>query len=446
MSWKALFIAFTLAIVELPAIAVRIAPFRGILSKKQKIILTSLYFVVVAINFFVCLYAACHGMINVQFYKLKLIVCGLFLLLVNLVIVRHHFLEQLFVCGVEATLSTIMPVLVAFLAYFMPPFDVQMAVAWNAVAYTLIYLVIYSFVARLITNCVEPFLELKPNGYWGTLCMIPMALFLGNFLTYPDTSYVTTLPQFLGQLMIIAAVIMICLSIAKDPARIKNQNMMSKNMEIQKEYFTTLTAKIQQARRDLHDSKYRVAAIEKYVETDDKEGLLEFCKTMIPKRYFSVELFHSGNAAVDGILFHYAQRAEQQNIRFKIAGTVCKNNIPDDELSMLLGNAIENAFAGCMTLEDNRFITFVAQSEQQVLSIMVQNSYDGNLKIKHGTIHSRKRVSGPGIGLESMQLICKRYGGAMELHWDDTTFTVLFILPAKAADETETEEALTAAE
>ena len=217
-------------------------------------------------------------------------------------------------------------------------------------------------------------------------------------------------------------------------------------MEIQKEYFTTLTAKIQQARRDLHDSKYRVAAIEKYVETDDKEGLLEFCKTMIPKRYFSVELFHSGNAAVDGILFHYAQRAEQQNIRFKIAGTVCKNNIPDDELSMLLGNAIENAFAGCMTLEDNRFITFVAQSEQQVLSIMVQNSYDGNLKIKHGAIHSRKRVSGPGIGLESMQLICKRYGGTMELHWDDTTFTVLFILPAKAADETETEEALTAAE
>lgn len=439
---QALFVAFAMVIVELPAIAVRIDPFRGILTKKQKITLTSMYFVILAINFFICLYAAMNNMVNIQFYKHKLIICGLFLLMANLVVVRHHLLEHLFVCGVEATLSTIMPVLVAFLSYSLPPFDQQIAVAMNAVAYTLIYVVIYPFISKLITNCVEPFLELKPSGYWGTLCMIPMFLFLGNYMTYPDTSYVTTVMQFMGQLMIITAVIMICLSIAKDPARIKSQNMMSKNMEMQKQYFITLTSKIDQARRDLHDSKYRVAAIERFVETDDKEGLLEFCKTMIPKRYFSVELFHSGNAAVDGILFHYAQRAEQESIKFKIAGTVCENDIPDDELSMLLGNAMENAFTACMTLEKDRFITFVAQSEEHVLSMMVQNSFDGNLKIKHGALQSRKRVSGPGIGLESMQMICKKYGGTMELQWDDNTFTVLIILPVKSEEQADPAPAL----
>jgi hypothetical protein len=351
------------------------------------------------------------------------------------VVVRHHLLEHLFTCGVEATLSTIMPVLVAFLGYTAPIQDTQIAVALNAVAYTLIYIVIYPFVSKLVTNCVEPFLELKPSGYWGTICMIPMFLFIGNYLTYPDVSYITTVTQFLGQIMIIAAIIMICLSIAKDPARIKTQNMMSKNMEMQKQYFTMLTSKIEQARRDLHDSKYRVAAIERFVETDDKDGLLEFCKTMIPKRYFSVDLFHSGNAAVDGILYHYAQRAEQDNIRFKIAGTVCKTSIPDDELSMLLGNAMENAITACMTLEHDRFIKVVAQCEEHVLSIMVQNSFDGNLKIKHGVLQSRKRISGPGIGLESMQMICKKYGGTMELQWDENTFTVLIILPIESPNE-----------
>lgn len=432
---KALFVALAMVIVEIPAIAVRIEPFRGILRKKQKVTLTCLYVAIVAINFFVCLYAAMNNMVDVQFYKHKLIICGLFLLLANLVVVRHHLLEHLFTCGVEATLSTIMPVLVAFLGYSAPIQDTQIAVALNAVAYTLIYIVIYPFVSKLVTNCVEPFLELKPSGYWGTICMIPMFLFIGNYLTYPDVSYVTTVTQFLGQIMIIAAIIMICLSIAKDPARIKTQNMMSKNMEMQKQYFTMLTSKIEQARRDLHDSKYRVAAIERFVETDDKDGLLEFCKTMIPKRYFSVDLFHSGNAAVDGILFHYAQRAEQDNIQFKIAGTVCKTSIPDDELSMLLGNAMENAITACMTLEHDRFIKVVAQCEEHVLSIVVQNSFDGNLKMKHGVLQSRKRISGPGIGLESMQMICKKHGGTMELQWDENTFTVLIILPIESPNE-----------
>lgn len=439
---KPLFIAAALAIVELPAIAIRIDPFRGIMTKKQKVTVTVLYGVVVAVNFFICLYAARNGLIDVHFYKNKLIICGWFLFIANLLIVPHHLWEHLFTCGVEATLSTIIPVLVAYLGYGIPSLDSQTAVALNALVYTLIYVVIFPFIRNLITNCVEPFLELKPDGYWTTISMIPMFLFIGNYLTYPDTSYVTSLSQFLGQLMIIAAVILMCLSIAKDPIRIKNQNMMSKNMDIQKQYFLTLTSKIDQARRDLHDSKYRVAAIERFVETNDKEGLLEFCKTMIPKRYFSVELFHSGNAAVDGILFHYAQRAEQDNIRFKIAGTVCENDIPDDELSMILGNAMENAFTACMTLEKDRFITFVAQSEAHVLSLMVQNSFDGKLKIKHGVLQSRKRVNGPGIGLDSMQLLCKKHGGTMEIQWDDHTFTVLIILPVKSGSGEEAAPAL----
>lgn len=425
------FVAASLVVVELPAIAMRIAPFRGHLTTKQKVTLTLMYAVILLVNFVVCLLAVRHDMIDVQFYKLKLIICGAFLLLPNLIILPKFFMEHLFTCGVEATLSTIIPVMIAFVASMLPPFAGNMAVALNALAYTLIYAFIYPYVSRVLANCIEPFLELKTDGYWGTICMIPMALFIGNYLTYPDTSYITNPAQFVGQLMIIAAVIMICASIAKDPIRMKHQHLMSQSMEIQKQYFMTLTNQIEQVRRDLHDSKYRVAAIEKFIEMDDKEGLSAYCKTIIPKRYFSVELFHSGNPAIDGILFHYSQRAEAEGIKLKIAGTVQSNGIPDDELSVLLGNAMENAFAGCMTLEQDRFVTFVAQSEPQVLSLMIQNSYDGKLKVKHGELQSRKRTRGPGIGISSMQMICKKYGGTMEMQWDDNCFTVLIVLPVQ---------------
>jgi sensor histidine kinase regulating citrate/malate metabolism len=152
---------------------------------------------------------------------------------------------------------------------------------------------------------------------------------------------------------------------------------------------------------------------------------------MIPKRYSSVEMFHSGNAAVDGILYHYSQRADADGIKLKIAGTVKSNGIPDDELSVLLGNAMENAFAGCKTVEQDRYVTFVSQSEPQVLSLMIQNSFDGKLKIKQGELHSRKRAHGPGIGISSMKMICEKYGGTMEMQWDDHSFTVLIVLPVE---------------
>lgn len=424
-------VAASMVIVELPAIAIRIAPFRNRLSKKQKIILTLMYAAVLLVNFGICLYAAHQDLIDVQFYKLKLIICGAFLLVPNLIILPVHFFEHVFTCGIEAILSTIIPVMVAFIAFYLPPFPGNFAVAMNALAYTLIYAFIYPYCSKVLTECIEPFLELKPDGYWGTVCLIPMLLFLGNYLTYPDTSYITSPVQFLGQLMIIIAALLICFSVAKDPVRMKTQNLMARSMEIQKQYFKTLTERIETVRRELHDSKYRVAAIEKFIEMDDKDGLAEYCKTMIPKRYYSVELFHSGNSAVDGILFHYSQRAEAEKIKLKIAGTVKNSNMPDDELCVLLGNAMENAFAGCKSLEDGRYVTFVAQSEPQVLSLMIQNSYNGQLKVKRGELHSMKRSQGPGIGIMSMQAICKKYGGTMEMQWDENTFTVLIVLPAK---------------
>ena len=431
------FVSLALLLAEIPSLAVRINPFRGIVTKKQRLSLFFLYAATLTVNFFLCLSAARNGRITDSFYRHNLILCGLVLLLVNILVIPMQLREHLFTFGLEATLSFCIPILIAFGFGFLPPMAPQTAVALNAAAYAVIYALFFPFVGKLITDCVEPFLELKPSGYWDTVCTIPLFLFACSYLICPNTVCITSPRLLFGLLMITAAAIMICLSVSKDPARIKNQNMMRQNLEIQKQYFTTLTAKIDQARRDLHDSKYRVAAIERFVETDDRDGLLEFCKTMIPKRYYSVELFHSGNAAVDSILFHYAQRAEKEGIKFKIAGTVCENNIPDDELSILLGNAMENAFTACMALKEDRHITFVAQSEDRVLSMMVQNSFDGKLKIKHGTLQSRKRVSGPGIGLESMQMICEKYGGTLELQWDDKTFTVLIILPVNNKPRTE---------
>lgn len=426
-----LFVAISMVVVEIPAIVMRIIPFRTVITQKHTNVLTCLYAIVLTVNFLAAYAAAQANLIDVEYYKLKLVLSGALLTAANLIVIRKHIPEQLFTCGVEAILSTILPVMVSFLGrgLSLGAVNMQFAVAINAYVYTLIYSVGFPFFSKLIVDCVEPFLSIKVDRYWQTIFLIPLTLFIGNFLTYPETENVTNWSQFAGQILMIVATIMMCMSISKDSYRMRTREMMAMNMEIQKQYFNALTEKVEMARRQLHDAKYLVASIEKYIESDDKDGLAEYCKTLIPKRYYSVSMFHSGNSAVDGVLYHYSKKAEENDIRFKIAGTVRNPGIEDDELCILLGNAMENAFTACMTREDGRFVTFVAQTEDNVLSLMVQNSFDGVIDVKYGILQSRKRKSGPGIGISSMKQICEKYNGTMETQYDEETFTVLIILP-----------------
>ena len=419
-----------MTIVEVPAIIMRYLPFRSVLSPGQKKKLLIGYAIVLVMSFVSSYCLATQGLVTIVFYKAKLLVTGAVLFALNLLVIRKYYPEQMFACGIEATVSTIIPVMIAFVGSFLVEFsDMQAAVALNAVIYTFLYLALLPYASKTLINCIEPFLDLKTNAYWNTLCFIPMVMFIGNALTYPRAEFITSIWGFIGQVLIIGAAYMMCLVVSRDSKRIKERNMMSYNMEMQNQYYKFLTKQVETARRQLHDAKYRVAAIEKYIEMDDKEGLAEYCKTMIPKRYYAVDLFHSGNSAVDGVLFHYSQRAEESGISFKIAGTVQNPGIEDDDLCILLGNAFENAFTACMNLETGRTVNFVAQTEQNVLSLMVQNSFDGKVIIKDGEVQSRKRSSGPGIGLSSMNDICEKYCGTMDTSWDDTTFTVLIILP-----------------
>ena len=61
------------------------------------------------------------------------------------------------------------------------------------------------------------------------------------------------------------------------------------------------------------------------------------------------------------------------------------------DLCVMIGNALENAFEACAAVETNRFVTITAEHNGHLLTIMVQNSFDGEIKVVKDTILSRKR-------------------------------------------------------
>jgi sensor histidine kinase regulating citrate/malate metabolism len=137
---------------------------------------------------------------------------------------------------------------------------------------------------------------------------------------------------------------------------------------------------------------------------------------------------YTGNVAVDGLLYNYLCKAAVSNIDFKYTGKLNINGIADMDLCVILGNALDNAFAGCLTLPDNRKVTLVTQIEKSTLFLNIKNTFDGKIEKKENLILSRKRENSEGIGLKSIKSICDKYRGTLELKWDKDTFVILIIL------------------
>ena len=90
--------------------------------------------------------------------------------------------------------------------------------------------------------------------------------------------------------------------------------------------------------------------------------------------------------------------------------------LPDTEVSVLLGNLLENALDACRQEEsaDKRIIVR-AGVEGGALCITVDNTYTGSLKLaEDGQLLSTKH-NGPGLGTRSVQSIAQQHGGLCRL-------------------------------
>ena len=102
------------------------------------------------------------------------------------------------------------------------------------------------------------------------------------------------------------------------------------------------------------------------------------------------------------------------------------------DLCVMIGNALENAFEACLHIESDRFVTLTAERDGDIVSVMVQNAFDGQVKNNADKIISRKGEKRIGVGLQTISSVCEKYNGTMKTEWNDHTFTVLMVLTARA--------------
>ncbi|MGN0692361.1 MAG: ATP-binding protein, partial [Oscillospiraceae bacterium] len=103
------------------------------------------------------------------------------------------------------------------------------------------------------------------------------------------------------------------------------------------------------------------------------------------------------------------------------------------DLSVMLGNILENAVEACRLVPNDPSISICGEYTQKVgktpcFSLIVKNSYNIEPHINENGDFLSSKHTGNDIGIASVQSILKRYGGNCTFIPDNGIFTVSVII------------------
>lgn len=405
------------------------APFSELASAQKKRMLRLCYALLCAFLLILNHLFAVHTGITIGYAKMLVFLMVSLSAAVHILLLWGHLHAHIFSVGLATLFNYLVASLAVYFTFHFYGWDTVESCVCVEILTTTFSALFFFPIRRFIRHTVRPFLSLENASYWRSVWLIPATMLLSCYFSLPGNRHMLYFSQIVSRFCIVVAVFLVCRILADDYQHFLEKQAMTEQLNQQKVFYSAMVLDIENVRRQRHDIKHYFAAIQYYIDTNDTKGLQKYCSELLDRVESDTPLPYSGNSAADGVLYHYSQQCEANQIQFQYLGSIRSSGISDTDLCVLLGNALDNAFNGCLTIPEHRFIQITTQSEKQLLSILVQNSFDGVVEEGKGGILSRKRNAQAGVGLSSMRVICQSYKGTMSVDWDETTFRVCMLLP-----------------
>lgn len=179
-----------------------------------------------------------------------------------------------------------------------------------------------------------------------------------------------------------------------------------------------------------HDYHNHIQTLKAYMSLGQYDETAEYLNRL-EKDLASVDtLLKTGNVMVDAILNSKLTLIQEQNIQVDVTALVPEDiAISDIDLSVIIGNLLDNAMEACMKLPDTeRFIRIYIDVIKKQLYISVTNSMPEHLTKRDGHFLSSKGTS-HGFGLLRIDSIVAKHGGYVNRKTDSGIFATEIMLP-----------------
>lgn len=181
-----------------------------------------------------------------------------------------------------------------------------------------------------------------------------------------------------------------------------------------------------------HDFHNHLQTLKGHLENGQTRRALAYLE-QLDKQLMEVDtLLKTGNIALDAILSAKVAQAKSAGIQVAVKANVPEGLLLSDlELSIVVGNLLDNAIEACNEASGDRFLRIFMGMKGKMLYFSMLNASGGKLEKKGGLFASCKKGI-HGFGLRRAEAILEEHGGWCKYNSEEGAFTSEFLVPAMA--------------
>ncbi|MDL2254193.1 GHKL domain-containing protein [Ruminococcaceae bacterium OttesenSCG-928-I18] len=204
--------------------------------------------------------------------------------------------------------------------------------------------------------------------------------------------------------------------------------LAEKNQLMLREHYRTLDEQLAINRALHHDFRQQIILLQGYADNEDWPSLRQFLADYQKSVESNTCIQYTQNDIFNIITRYYSDICAKEQIAFSVNYDIPTHlDIRDIDLTIVLGNLLENAVEACRDVAfGERQIEVSASAERQKLVLTVKN------RIAHAPVpvkqYYRSTKAGGGQGLRSVATATQRNGGAAIFKAEDEIFTAIAVM------------------
>ncbi len=179
-----------------------------------------------------------------------------------------------------------------------------------------------------------------------------------------------------------------------------------------------------------HDFHHHLQTLKGQLESGETERAITYINQLDTALQHIDTLIKTGNITVDAILSAKIAQAKKENIPVTVEACLPEGlTLTDVELSIVIGNLLDNAIEACRSAQGERFIRLSIRMKGRMMYFYMLNSA-GKKKVKIGSLFQTSKTGFHGFGLHRAETILQSHGGWVKYNSEDGAFTSEFLVPA----------------
>ncbi len=314
---------------------------------------------------------------------------------------------------------------------------------YYSVAITVMYLVINLF-HKVYVNKKEDISGKELILLYATLLTVMIGYFTFNFTSnvyLKDTeAYIWnvhpgyTVLRVVYQIISFAAILIALVTYQKIKEKQREEKvniLLAEQIENTKQHIGEVEKLYKDMRALKHDMGNHISVLENLLMKNETDEADKYLKELKISWYENVAEIKTGNPVTDVLLMQKQKEAGEKRITFGCDFIYPTNtDINAFDVSVILNNAIENAFEGSGDCE-NPYVFIASYRKKNAYMIEVKNNISEQVEIDTQTglpETTKKDRSNHGFGLANIRKVAQKYHGDIDISQNEKEFTLTVML------------------